>query len=184
MTVGHYQKQLECGFVPWTNPFSGCFCVKTSLLRLPPKYVFFKTGRRLRSTWSFYKDNSCSCCASGQPDVLVELNQRLRKRPIYLVGMMGSGKSTIGQCLASKLSYSFLDTDQVIEQVEQKKITQIFEQDGEDKFREVESNILNQIQPCLGYVVATGGGIVLRSSNWSILRVSDRFLCWFLFISR
>ncbi|GJQ14516.1 hypothetical protein GpartN1_g6307.t1 [Galdieria partita] len=170
MTSSFTQKQPESGFVPLTLTLSVKCRFKSSFLRLPPKYVLLRPCRKLRPIWRFYRSNICRCCTSDQSDVVVELQQLLQKTPIYLVGMMGSGKSTIGQSLATKLSYSFLDTDQVIEQVEQRKITEIFEQDGEEKFRDMESSVLHRIQPCLGCVVSTGGGIVLRSSNWTVLR--------------
>lgn len=89
---------------------------------------------------------------------------------VYLVGMMGSGKSTVGQLLSHQLGYRFFDTDVLIEKVVGKTINAIFAEDGEEKFREFESQILGQLAAYTRSVVATGGGIVIRPKNWSFLR--------------
>lgn len=154
---------------PLAVPFLGSHRNQSSLSRHPTNHVFRVCRNRHAATFGF-KSYNWSCCQSDKVNTFVEVQQLLDKTPIYLIGMMGSGKSTVGQYLATKLNYSFLDTDQLIESVQQKKISEIFEQYGENKFREWESAILSKIQPCLGYVIATGGGIVLKDSNWSHLR--------------
>lgn len=88
---------------------------------------------------------------------------------LYLIGMMGVGKSTIGQLLAQNLGYGFVDTDDVIVQAAGKTINQIFADDGEAEFRDLESNILEQVCAYTKLVIATGGGIVLKQKNWSYL---------------
>lgn len=88
---------------------------------------------------------------------------------VYLVGMMGSGKSTVGQCLAQELGYRFFDTDRVIEQVAGCTVAEIFAQSGEAQFRELETQVLAQLSPYTQLAIATGGGIVLRPKNWSYL---------------
>ncbi len=88
---------------------------------------------------------------------------------VFLVGMMGAGKSTLGRLLASRLSYQFLDTDSLIEACTGKTIPEIFASDGEAPFREVERKVLAQVAAYKRLVVATGGGIVLDSLNWSYL---------------
>jgi shikimate kinase len=97
------------------------------------------------------------------------LNQRLKGINIYLIGMMGVGKSTIGRLLQTKLEYGFCDTDAVIEGVAKKKIADIFRDDGEQAFRDVETQVMNEIAAYTRLVVATGGGIVERTQNWSYL---------------
>jgi shikimate kinase len=97
------------------------------------------------------------------------LAKRLKGIDIYLIGMMGVGKSTIGKLLQSRLGYGFCDTDTVIEQVAQKKIADIFKDDGEARFRELETQVLEQICAYTHLVIATGGGIVEKSLNWSYL---------------
>lgn len=94
----------------------------------------------------------------------------LRGANLYLVGMMGVGKSTIGQAMATRLGYRFCDTDTVIEQVTQQTIPAIFETSGEAEFRALESQVLSQLSPYTRLVIATGGGIVLDQENWWHLR--------------
>jgi shikimate kinase len=94
----------------------------------------------------------------------------LRGLSIFLVGMMGSGKTTIGQVLAQQLDYRFFDTDVLIERVTQQTINEIFAKQGEESFRDIESQVLAQLCAYTRSVVATGGGIVLKQLNWSYLR--------------
>lgn len=83
-------------------------------------------------------------------------------RPIVLVGLMGAGKSTIGRRLASMLNTEFLDSDDAIEDAAQMSIAEIFEQFGEDYFRDGERRVIARlIEDCAreeGGVIATGGG--------------------------
>ncbi|MBW4633886.1 MAG: shikimate kinase [Iphinoe sp. HA4291-MV1] len=89
---------------------------------------------------------------------------------LYLIGMMGAGKTTVGHLLAQHLRYGFLDTDVVIEKVAgDQSITQIFAEVGEAAFRQLESQVLSQICAFTKLVIATGGGIVIRRDNWSYL---------------
>jgi shikimate kinase len=94
----------------------------------------------------------------------------LRGVSIFLVGMMGSGKTTVGEILAHNLHYRFFDTDILVERVAEKSITEIFAQEGEESFRELESQILAQLCAETRSIIATGGGIILRQLNWSYLR--------------
>lgn len=80
------------------------------------------------------------------------------KSKIYLVGMMGVGKTTIGKQLARKLHYTFVDLDKEIERLMQMEISEIFEQFGENYFREIEQKALLQTEPLAHVVIATGGG--------------------------
>jgi len=88
---------------------------------------------------------------------------------LYLVGMMGSGKSTVGQVLAQRLDYQFFDTDTLIEQVTGQSIPAIFATHGERAFRQLESQVLAELSPYKRLAIATGGGIVLRPENWGYL---------------
>lgn len=88
---------------------------------------------------------------------------------LYLIGMMGSGKTTIGKLLAKKLGYYFFDTDDLIVKASGKSISEIFEKEGEDAFRELETQVLSEISAYKNLVIATGGGIVIRRKNWSYL---------------
>jgi shikimate kinase len=89
---------------------------------------------------------------------------------VYLVGMMGSGKSTIGQLIARDLGYRFVDTDTIIEQVTQTTIPEIFAAEGEAGFRAIEAQVLAQVVAFQRTVVSTGGGIVKDDRNWGQMR--------------
>ncbi|MBE9223550.1 shikimate kinase [Cyanobacterium stanieri LEGE 03274] len=104
------------------------------------------------------------------------MNKLLRGLNIYLIGMMGSGKSTVGKFLAHKLEYRFLDTDNTIEMLSQKTINKIFEEDGENAFRTLENQVLGEVSSYLHTVISTGGGIVLKKDNWAHLR--DGMVIW------
>ncbi|MCY7367355.1 MAG: shikimate kinase [Chamaesiphon sp.] len=88
---------------------------------------------------------------------------------IYLIGMMGSGKSTIGPLLAQHLGYSFLDTDTTIERLVGQSVTEIFQTVGETEFRQIETKVLAEVSAHLRLVVATGGGIAIERENWNHL---------------
>ena len=94
---------------------------------------------------------------------------RLKGTNLYLVGMMGAGKSTLGQHLAQQLSYRFFDTDALIEQAAGQTIPELFDQSGAEAFRDLETQVLTQLSPYTRLVVGTGGGIVLRRQNWGQL---------------
>ena len=81
---------------------------------------------------------------------------------IYLIGMMGSGKSTLGKSLSEKIQKPFIDLDSEIEQTGGKSISEIFDIDGEEQFRKMETKQLKQYSES---IVACGGGIVLNNAN-------------------
>lgn len=94
---------------------------------------------------------------------------------LYLIGMPGCGKSTIGAEVGKCLHRLFLDLDQYIEQQEHAAIPEMFEK-GEAYFRDMESKYLRQAASNTGVVVATGGGIVLRQGNVDIMRQSGKII--------
>ena len=102
-------------------------------------------------------------------DPTPSLKQRLGGRSLYLVGMMGSGKTSTGRPLAERLGYGFVDADAVIEQAAGCSIPEIFERDGEAGFRKLESQVLSAISQRHSLVVATGGGVVTQQENWGLL---------------
>ena len=81
---------------------------------------------------------------------------------IYLIGMMGSGKSTLGKTLSEKMHKPFVDLDSEIEKAAGKSISEIFDIDGEEQFRKMETKQLKQYSES---IVACGGGIVLNDAN-------------------
>ena len=97
------------------------------------------------------------------------LRQRLGGRSLYLIGMMGSGKTSTGRPLAERLGYGFVDADAVIEQAAGCSIPEIFERDGEAGFRELETQVMSAICQRHSLVVATGGGVVTQRKNWGLL---------------
>lgn len=84
---------------------------------------------------------------------------------IILIGFMGVGKTEVGKLLAKKLKMTYIDTDEMIEKQQGISINEIFEHDGEEKFRDLESAILDRISGLKGHVISTGGGMVLRPAN-------------------
>lgn len=84
---------------------------------------------------------------------------------VYLVGLPGSGKSTVGRHLAKRLGVPFLDSDHVIEERLGCSIRDFFEREGEDRFRDIESEVLDELTRRSGVVLSTGGGSVLRQAN-------------------
>lgn len=97
------------------------------------------------------------------------LKQRLGGRSLYLIGMMGSGKTSTGRPLAERLGYGFVDADAVIEQAAGCSIPEIFQRDGEAEFRALEKQVLSSISQRHSLVVATGGGVVTQQENWGLL---------------
>jgi shikimate kinase len=88
---------------------------------------------------------------------------------IYIVGPMGSGKSTVGKIVAQSLFLDFLDSDEEIEKTTGATIDWIFDLEGEKGFRKRETNELEKIVQLNSHVVATGGGIILSDHNRNLL---------------
>jgi shikimate kinase len=91
------------------------------------------------------------------------------KSLIYIIGFMGSGKSTAGRKLAATLGWSFIDLDRKIEEVAGKTIPEIFSQEGEDKFRNLETEVLRSLKSYLKTIVATGGGTPCHGDNMEFM---------------
>ena len=89
---------------------------------------------------------------------------------IYLVGLMGAGKTTIGRQLARTLKLPFYDSDKAIEESTGVDIPTIFEFEGEEGFRDREQKMLQQLTKMDGIVLATGGGAILREENRQLLK--------------
>ena len=85
---------------------------------------------------------------------------------IYLIGMMGSGKSTVGKTLSEKMHKPFIDLDSEIEKGTGKNISEIFDTDGEEQFRKMETKQLKQYSES---IVACGGGVVLKDENREVI---------------
>ena len=90
---------------------------------------------------------------------------------IFLVGLMGAGKTSVGRLLAKRFGKTFYDCDQVIERRTGVKIPVIFEIEGEAGFRTREANVLQELAALNDIVLATGGGAILREDNRQVLRL-------------
>ncbi len=102
-----------------------------------------------------------------------------KPKNISLIGFMGTGKSTIGKELAKKLNWKYIDIDDLIEKRTNKTISDIFRDEGEDSFRQIESQILKELIKKSQLVISCGGGIVLKNENR--MRLKDNSVCVWLF---
>ena len=91
------------------------------------------------------------------------------KDKIFLVGFMGSGKSTVGPLLAARLGWDFMDLDRQIEREQGKPIREIFELQGEPEFRRIEARHLQSLKERAACVVALGGGAFVQAANRPIV---------------
>jgi shikimate kinase len=95
---------------------------------------------------------------------------------IYLVGFMGSGKSTIGKRLANNLKFSFIDLDKYIEDHTMKTIPEIFEQKGEAEFRKLENKYLKEVSEIENVIISTGGGVPCFADNMTIMKQQGKII--------
>ena len=96
---------------------------------------------------------------------------------LYLVGFMGTGKSTVGRILARQLGLQFLDSDREIEHAQGKPVAKIFAEDGEAKFRALEREFIERGHPGHGVIVACGGGLVVPPGMLELLRSRGVVIC-------
>lgn len=89
---------------------------------------------------------------------------------IYLIGFMGSGKSTLGRLLAHRLGQEFVDTDDLIQKRARKTIAEIFRSEGEAHFRKLETLCIAEVAQQKNLVVALGGGAPIKEENWRMLK--------------
>ena len=97
---------------------------------------------------------------------------------IILVGMMGAGKTTIGKLLSNQLGVNFIDLDRKIEEKSGVKINTIFEIEGEQGFREREYLALNEALAEEKVVISTGGGVVVKAINRSLMQKSEAMVVY------
>jgi shikimate kinase len=93
----------------------------------------------------------------------------LNSRIVYIIGFMGSGKTTTGKKLASMLGWSFIDLDKKIEEYTGKKIAELFSQKGEEYFRSIESEVLRKLKSEKDVVISTGGGTPCHGDNMDFM---------------
>lgn len=99
------------------------------------------------------------------------------KSSIALIGFMGVGKTAVGKALAEKLNKKFVELDSLIEQKAGKSIPQIFQQDGEIAFRELEIEVAKEVSQGKNQVIACGGGVVLNKINIDRLKKGAVIVC-------
>ncbi|NLD18491.1 MAG: shikimate dehydrogenase [Tissierellia bacterium] len=109
-------------------------------------------------------------------EITEEVIHKLRKTTenIVLIGMPGSGKSSIGKIIAKELSREHIDTDTEIEKIAGKTIPEIFQSDGEEIFRKLEREVILEYGKSTGIVLSTGGGAVLNDDNYFLLKQNGR----------
>ena len=100
-----------------------------------------------------------------------------RKPNIVLVGFMGTGKTSIGRRLSTQLRMRYVDTDDVIERDNGRRISDIFSKDGEPAFRELESEAVRKVSKLDNHIISTGGGAVLKETNMVELRQNGIIFC-------
>ena len=103
--------------------------------------------------------------------------QGKRKPNIVLVGFMGTGKTSIGRRLSTQLRMRYVDTDDIVERDSGRRISEIFAEDGEAAFRELESEAVRKVSKLYNYVISTGGGVVLKEANMIELRRNGIIFC-------
>src|ERR1700743_239459 len=96
---------------------------------------------------------------------------------IALIGFMGTGKSSVGQLVAAQFHFAFLDTDHVIEARAGKPISEIFEQEGEPAFRELEKKIVAELVTRKKTAISTGGGLAANPANLASLTTESLLRC-------
>ena len=162
------------------------FCSSSSVLRTASSsqctsssnsnsrgYLFFRSSSSLSSrvverdgSRRIGRGKKFVAFASSNDNNSNKTSESLQSSSVFLLGLMGTGKTTVGKKLAETLGYGYFDTDQLIEQITKQKVHEIFEEDGEEGFRETESAILAEVASYKRVVVSTGGGIVTVRNNW------------------
>ncbi len=96
---------------------------------------------------------------------------------LYLVGFMGTGKTTVGRAVAHKLNFALLDSDHEIERLQAKTIPEIFAQQGEPAFRAMEREFVERGHPATRQVISCGGGLVVQPGMLELLRTKGVVVC-------
>ena len=105
------------------------------------------------------------------------MSRRRVVRNLALIGFMGTGKSSVGRILASQLGFDFIDTDTLIEERTGKSVAEIFAQNGEASFREIERSLVKELGAKTGMVISTGGGLAANAENLSALKETALVVC-------
>ena len=93
-------------------------------------------------------------------------------KPVFLIGYMGCGKTTLGEVLAQQLGYRFIDLDEFIEERQGMTVVQIFDEMGEDRFRELEIEALREVASMTDVIVSCGGGTPCHGDNMALMNLA------------
>jgi shikimate kinase len=96
---------------------------------------------------------------------------------LVLIGFMGSGKTSVGRCIAEQLRFQFLDTDELIESRTGKTISDIFSENGEAVFRDLEHQVVEELSVREQTVISTGGGLPANPENFASLKQHALIVC-------
>lgn len=155
------------------------FRISPSRIQHVPVYPFSLIGYpfsiKLTKKNVYWKEKSKRLKCSEKPndieqDIFDDLVEKLKGTCIFLVGMMGSGKTSVGNVLAKRLGYRFIDTDEIAEYMIEMPISEYFAQGKESNFRQLETQVLNEMSSYTRVIVSTGGGSVIKNENWGYLR--------------
>ena len=138
--------------------------------------MLVEQGRLANNLFALAKDGTITVRDESKTLEIVAQLESERKN-VVLVGMAGSGKTTVGRLLSEKLGKKFVDLDEEIEKREGRSIPEIFEKDGETYFRKVESEVVAEVCIQGGQIIATGGGAVLDESNVEYMK-SNGVVVW------
>jgi len=105
------------------------------------------------------------------------MNSSRQIHNLALVGFMGTGKSSAGRLAAALLRFQFVDTDELIETRAGKRISDIFAQEGEARFREYEAAVVVELETFSKTVISTGGGLVTNAANLTSLKTHALVVC-------
>ena len=106
------------------------------------------------------------------------MQRHVKKHPnIVLIGFMGTGKTSIGRRISSQLRMRYVDTDEIVERDNRRRISDIFAADGEPVFRELESEAVRKVSKLHNHVISTGGGVVLKEANMTELKRNGIIFC-------
>jgi shikimate kinase len=123
-----------------------------------------------RPKWPPYKISGYKPVFSEARFARIFARMSRNSKSIILIGMMGAGKSSVGRCLQRRTGLARFDTDEAVVARFGLPIAEIFSQHGEDRFRETETQVLIELAPERAAIIITGGGIVLRQENVSLLK--------------
>lgn len=105
------------------------------------------------------------------------MGQPRQMRNLALIGFMATGKSSVGRWLARRLNFEFVDTDALIEARCNRRISEIFEQEGEPKFREYERDVVRDLAGLSRVVISTGGGLAANADSLAKLKEHALIIC-------